>query len=83
MGRQAEQVHDLVDEEICYRESEIEELYLPDHSIITTWHPNFEEGTWFALFAANSENVNIKQVVILDLTDGIEIPKVKACLDKL
>ena len=83
MGRQAEQVHDLVDEEICYRESEMEELYLPDHSIITTWHANFEEGAGFALFAANSENVDIKEVVILVLKVGIEIPKVKAYMDQL
>ncbi|GGK80092.1 hypothetical protein ACD591_08070 [Rufibacter glacialis] len=83
MGSQAELVHDLADEEIGYRYAEIEEAYLPSHSIITTWHNDFEDGIWFALFAADSEEFNIKDVVILDMTDGQENQRLKACLEKI
>ncbi len=34
IGNQCETVHDLVDEEIVYRE--VEKLYLPKHEIMTT-----------------------------------------------
>jgi hypothetical protein len=36
IGKQCEQVHDMFDEEVAYREAEIENLYLPDHYIMTT-----------------------------------------------
>jgi len=81
LGIQAELVHDLVDEEISFRNAE--QTYLPNHTIITTWHNNFEDGIWFALFAANSEEFKIEEVVILDMTDGRETQRVKACLEKI
>jgi len=56
---------------------------LPNHSLITTWHNDIEEGIWFALFAADSEEVKIKEVVIPDMTDGHETQRVKACLEKI
>lgn len=83
VGKQAELVHDLVDEEITFRECEIDKPYLPNHSIITTWHNDIVEGIWFALFAANTEEAEIKEVVILDMTDGQETPRVKECLEKI
>jgi len=83
IGNQAELIQDLVDEEISFRESEIEEPYLPNHIIITTWHSDFEKGIWYSLFAADSEEVEIKKVVILDMTDGLEMTRVKACLEKI
>ncbi|KAA3437925.1 DUF7684 family protein [Rufibacter hautae] len=83
MGKQAELVHDLIDEEITFRESEIEKPYLPKHSIITTWDIDIEEEIWFALFAAYSEEIEIKEVVILDMTDGLEMPRVETFLEKI
>jgi len=83
MGKQAELVHDLVDEEITFRECEIEKPYLPNHSIITTWDIDIEEEIWFALFSAYSEEVEIKEVIILDMTDGLEMPRVEACLARI
>ncbi|MFB9865495.1 DUF7684 family protein [Rufibacter immobilis] len=83
MGSQAELVHDLVDEEITFRECDIDKLYLPKHSIITTWHSDFEDGIWFALFAADSEEFKINEVVILDMTDGHETQRIKTCLEKI
>ncbi|GAB2537270.1 DUF7684 family protein [Rufibacter soli] len=83
IGKQAEQVHDLIDEEITFRECEIEKPYLPKHKIITTWHSDFEDGIWFALFAAASEEFKIKEVIILDMTDGQETQRIETCLEKI
>lgn len=83
IGKQCEQVHDMFDEEVAYREAEIENLYLPDHDIMTTWHHEFEEGIWFAIYAAYDDEIDIKEVVILDMTDGIEIPRIEAYIKGL
>jgi hypothetical protein len=50
---------------------------------MTTWHHNFEEGIWFAVFAAYDNEVHIKEVVILDMTDSAEIPRIEAYIKKL
>ncbi len=76
IGQSCEQNHDLIDEEIVYRKVEIDKLYLPRHDIITTWHTDFEDGIWFAIFAANHDEVLIDKVVIVDMTDGKEIDQI-------
>ena len=83
IGKQCELAHDLLDEEITFREVEIEKLYLPNHDIMTTWHHDFEEGIWFATFAAHDEEIRIKEIIILDMTDGAETQRVKECLKKI
>ncbi|GAB2775119.1 hypothetical protein GCM10027275_17730 [Rhabdobacter roseus] len=83
IGKQSKQIHDLIDEEISFIAVDINSPYLPQHTIITTWHLDFEEGIWFSLFAAYSEEVIIKEIVILDMTDGSEIPRVKAFIKKI
>jgi hypothetical protein len=50
---------------------------------MTTWHHDFEDGIWFAIFAAYDEEININEVVILDMTDGREIPRIKAYISKI
>ncbi|ALJ00694.1 DUF7684 family protein [Rufibacter tibetensis] len=82
IGNQAELAHDLVDEEISFRYAEIEKTYLPNHTIVTTWHNDYEDGIWFALLAADSEEFKIKEVVIFAMIDGHETKRVKACLEK-
>jgi hypothetical protein len=81
VGRSCEKIHDLIDEEIVYRQVEVEPLYLPKHDIMTTWHPDFEEGVWFGIFAANDEDVDIDKVVILDLTEGVERERINKLID--
>src|SRR5690606_25296387 len=44
IGQQCERNHDLIDEEIAFRTVDIEDLYLPNHEITTTWHHDFDEG---------------------------------------
>lgn len=53
VGQSCEQTHDLIDEEIVFREVDIDKLHLPKHHIMTTWHHDFEEGIWFGFFAAS------------------------------
>jgi hypothetical protein len=81
IGRQGEWAHDLLDEEIVVRE--VAGLYLPPHQVMTTWHDDFEEGIWFALFAAQGDQEALKQVAIVDLTQGQEQERVTTYLHSL
>ncbi len=78
VGESCERTHDLFDEEIVFREVEIDEYYLPKHHIITTWHNGFNEGIKFGICNAYHDEIEIKEVVILDMTDGAE----RARIDK-
>lgn len=82
VGQSCEKTHDLIDEEIAFRETDIEKPYLPDHHIMTTWDHDFDEGIWFAFNAALHEKVDIQKVVILDMTDGQGIEKIKRLIDE-
>jgi hypothetical protein len=82
VGQSCEKNHDLIDEEITFREVDIDNLYLPKHNIMTTWHTDFEEGVWFAFFAAHHEAVTIDKVVILDMSDGKEIKRIEKLLEE-
>lgn len=82
VGQSCELTHDLVDEEIVFRKVDIEDHYLPKHDIMTTWHTDFDEGIWFAVFAANDEDVSIDKVVILDMTNGQERDRIINLLEE-
>lgn len=81
VGQNCELIHDLVDEEIVFRQVDIDDLYLPKHDIMTTWHTDFDEGIWFGIFAANDEDVQIYKVVILDMTAGEERQRITKLID--
>jgi len=80
VGQRCELNHDLIDEEIVFRQADIEAHYLPDHDITTTWHRDLPEGIWFAVFVARREDVSIDKVVILDMTEGKEREEIKRLL---
>lgn len=80
VGQSCEKTHDLIDEEILFREVDIEKLHLPNHLIITTWHTDFDEGIWFAIFAAHHDEVLIEKIVVLDMTDGKEFNRINKLL---
>ncbi|ADB41541.1 hypothetical protein Slin_5575 [Spirosoma linguale DSM 74] len=82
VGKQCELVNDLADEEIAFREVNVDKPYLPDHDIMTTWHADFEEGVWFSVIAAYHKEVDIRTVVILDMTSGQRIAEIQNALDK-
>jgi hypothetical protein len=81
VGQRCELNHDLIDEEIVFRKVDIDDHYLPKHDIMTTWHNDFDEGIWFAIFAAYDEDVSIDKVVILDMTNGHEKERIDGLLD--
>lgn len=81
VGQSCEKAHDIIDEEIVFREVDTEELHLPKHNIMTTWDSDFDEGIWFAVFAATHEEVSIEKVVILDLTSGQENGRITKLLE--
>ncbi len=80
VGQSCEQVHDLIDEEIALRGLDLEKVYLQDHFIMTTWHDDFEEGIWFAIFAAHHDELSIDKIVLLDMTDGKELNRINKLL---
>jgi hypothetical protein len=82
VGQACEVNHDFIDEEIAFREVDTDDLYLPKHDIMTTWHHDFDEGVWFSIFAANDEDVSIDKIVILDMTDGYENERITKLLDE-
>lgn len=83
IGNQCEWVHDLIDEEIVYRQVDIEPLYLPKHDIMTTFHHDFAEGIWFSIVAAHDDDFEIETVVILDLTGGARNDEIQAALSNV
>jgi hypothetical protein len=83
VGKSCEMLHDLIDEEVVFREVDIEKLHLPDHLIMTTWHKDFAEGIWFAIFAAHHGEVIINKIVVLDMTNGMELNRIKNLLTEL
>ncbi|MES2426178.1 MAG: hypothetical protein V4560_04365 [Bacteroidota bacterium] len=73
-GEQSELLHDMVDEEIVFRQVDIEDLYLPDHFIITTWENNIQDAFWSAFFSSNNDEEEILTVVCLDASmAGIKV----------
>jgi len=83
VGQSCEKTHDLIDQEIVFREVDIEKPHLPNHHILTTWHTDFGEGIWFAIFAAHHDEVLIDKVVVLDMTDGNELDRIEKLLNNL
>ncbi|WP_028668099.1 DUF7684 family protein [Runella zeae] len=83
VGKQCAMLHDLVDEEITFREVDIDKLYLPQHHIMTTWHTNFEEGIWFSIIAANADEIDIETVILLDMTHGKRRKDIEMAITKV
>jgi len=66
IGKQAELLHDMIDEEVVFREVDIEDHHLPSFDINTTWHQDLSEGLWFAIYAANHLTEKINKILCLD-----------------
>lgn len=81
IGKSCEKNHDLIDEEIAFRDADIADLHLPKHQIITTWHKDFEEGIWFSIFATLNDESEIQKVVILDMTDREQEKRIKNLIE--
>lgn len=97
IGEQHGLIHDMADEEIIFRDVDVEDHYLPKHMIPTTGDSSFEDGLWFGInLTLNNETKN-KEIIIVDFTensfdktnvlikrfeDGY-VPKVKECNNQI
>ena len=66
-GEQSERLHDIIDDEIGFRD--IDNHHLPPHQIITTWDIDFNEALSFAFFAAHNPTEDINIILCLDASD--------------
>ena len=80
VGHSCERTHVLIDEELVFREVDIEKLHLPEHQIKTSFHTDFDEGVRFTIFGASHEAVSIDKIVILDMTNGNELSRINKLL---
>ena len=78
-GEQSERLHDMIDEEIGFREVDIDNHHLPPYDIMTTWDVDFNEALWFAFFAAHNPTEDINIIVCLDASDV----QIKSMLENL
>lgn len=78
-GNLCEAGHDFIDEIIVYREADIENYFLPDHVIMTTWDYKLKEGLWYGIYGA-VHYVEIKEVVIINMENSIEHDKIRKTL---
>ena len=80
VGKQQELIHDISDEEILIRE--IENLYLPEHLIMTIGETKFEDGIFNGIFLPIQAEENLKEVILLDV-DKSHLEKIEKILKKL
>jgi hypothetical protein len=68
VGKQHNLIHEMADEEIVFREIDIDDYYLPKHCIMTVGDEDFENGIWFGLNLTFNPEIDINEIIILDLT---------------
>jgi hypothetical protein len=68
VGKQHDLIHDMVDEEIVFRDVDIEDYYLPKHMIMTAGEEDFEDGIWQGIYTTHQNETDIEEVIILDVT---------------
>ena len=69
VGKQHDLIYEMADEEIVFREVDIDDYYLPKHCIMTVGDEDFENGIWFGLNLTFNPETEINEIVILDLTN--------------
>ncbi|WP_143955617.1 hypothetical protein [Robertkochia solimangrovi] len=68
VGKQADLIHDMADEEIEFRDVDIDDYYLPNHVIMTVGEEDFENGIWFGLNLTFNYETDIDEIIIIDMT---------------
>jgi hypothetical protein len=72
-GPQGEELFNILDKEIDFREEDEGEHYMPEHFINMGWHIDIKVAFPSVFFEATNEEVNIDTVFFLDAsTDGIK-----------
>lgn len=70
-GKQHDLIHTMADDEIEIRYAE--NLYLPDHVIVTAGTEDFENGIWEGVYITHNEEIEICHIVILDITKSSRV----------
>ena len=81
IGKQHNLIHNIADDEIQFRDADIEKHYLPNHTIMTVGEEDFEEGLWEGIFITHNLETDIDTIVILDVTKTA-FPKVNELIKK-
>lgn len=81
-GTFGEKMHDLIDENLVIRETEIEELHFPNHQVMTIWHKDTVEGLWFAAYSSFHETELIERIVCLDIGKDSNKEAIVELIDK-
>ena len=68
VGKQNELIHKMADEEIEFRNVDIDNYYLPEHVIMTIGEKDFDNGIWFGLNLTYNSETDINEIIILDVT---------------
>ena len=68
VGKQADLIHNMADEEIEFRDVDIDDHYLPMHVIMTVGDLDFENGIWFGLHLTFNSETEINEIIIVDVT---------------
>lgn len=82
IGTFGEKMHDLIDENLVIRETEIEKLHLPNHQVMTTWHKDITDGLWFASYSAFHETKLIEKIFCLDIGKDSKKIEILELIDK-
>ena len=76
LGRACEMLHDWIDETIVVDKVDAGHSVSKqddfEHSPMTTWHNDFDEGVWFALWVAHDDHKEIHSVVCIDMSENGE-----------
>jgi hypothetical protein len=68
VGKQANLIHNMADEEFVFRDMNSVDYYLPKHHIMTVGDKDFENGIWFGLNLTFNSETDINEIVIVDVT---------------
>jgi len=69
VGKQHDLIHELADEELSYRYTEVSQKHYPKHVVITVGNEDIEKGLWSGVYASEHPDVPIQQIIIIDMED--------------
>ncbi|MFL1896431.1 hypothetical protein ACJRPK_12070 [Aquimarina sp. 2-A2] len=69
VGKQADLIHSMADEEIGFRDVDIDDHYLPEHVIMTVGNEDFDNGIWYGLNLTFNSETDINEILIVDVTN--------------
>jgi len=87
LGSACEMLHDWIDDQVLIDKIKVgAPVSSPDdfeHSPMTTWHNDFEEGVWFALWVAHDDYKEIQSVVCIDMSEKGEAERLTSLTEAI